>query len=80
MKANEIFATFIGMFQSLIGVLCIAIACFLYYNPNLFPIRSILSLQLEHVPFYMMVLFIVGIFAIISGLLIIHEWSSARQV
>lgn len=80
MKVNEAFATFIGLFQSLIGMLSIAIAFFMYYNPNLFPIRSILNLQLEHVPFYMMVLFIIGIFAIISGLLIIHEWSSARQV
>jgi hypothetical protein len=80
MKVNEAFATFIGLFQSIIGMLCIAIAFFLYYNPNLFPIRSILNLQLEHVPFYIMILFIIGIFTIISGLVIIHEWSSTRRV
>jgi len=78
MKLNEAFATFIGIFQSLIGMLCIALAYFLYFNPNLFPIRSIFNLQLEHVPFYMMVLFIIGVFTITSGLLIIHEWSSPQ--
>jgi hypothetical protein len=80
MKASEALATFIGVFQSIIGVLCIALASFLYYNPDLFPIRTLFNLQLEHVPFYMMVLFIAGFFAIISGLLIIHEWSLGQQV
>ena len=78
MKANEAFAKFIGMFQSLIGILSISLAYFIHSNPDLLPIRTWLNLQLEHVPFYMMILFILGFFAIISGLLIIREWSTGQ--
>jgi hypothetical protein len=74
MKTNKAFAMFIGIMQSLIGVLSMVLAYLLYCNPDLLPIRSLLNLQLEHVLFY--ILFIVGSFALISGILIIHEWCS----
>jgi hypothetical protein len=70
------FATFIGVFQSLVGISAIIVANLIYYNPDFFALRTILNLQQEHVTFYMMILFIIGLFAIISGLLVIYEWSS----
>jgi len=76
MGAKNVFATFIGLFQSLTGVSAIVIAYLLYYNPDFFAIRTILDLQEAHIAFFMMVLFIVGFFATISGLLVVYEWSS----
>jgi hypothetical protein len=78
MKVNEAFVMFISMMQSLIGALSIIIAYLIYCNPGFLPVRSLLNLQPEHVPFFMMILSIVGFFAIISGLLIIHEWFSGK--
>ncbi|RJS76646.1 hypothetical protein CW712_01305 [Candidatus Bathyarchaeota archaeon] len=74
-KAKEAFAMFVGIFQSLTGILSITVAYLIYYNPDFFPVRTMFNLLPEHVAFYMMLLIVVGSFAIISGLLIIHEWS-----
>lgn len=73
---KSVFATFIGIFQSLMGVLAIVLAYMLYYNPDFFAVRTIFGLQEAHISFYMMVLFIVGLFATISGVLVVYEWSS----
>jgi len=76
MGAKNVFATFIGIFQSLMGISAIVLAYLLYYNPDFIAVRTILNLQEAHIAFYMMVLFIVGFFATISGVLVVYEWSS----
>jgi len=76
MGVRSLLATFTGIFQSLIGVSAIVVAYLLYYNPDSLAVRTMLSLQETHVAFYMMVLFMVGFFTTISGLLIVYEWSS----
>jgi len=76
LEIKSLFATFIGLFQSFVGISAIASAYLIYYNPDFLPIRTIFNLHQEHTAFYMMILFIIGFFAIISGLLIIYEWSS----
>ena len=80
MEIKNILATFIGIFQTLIGLIGIILAFFIYYNPNYFPFITIFNLQQEYIPFYILMLFIIGLFAILSGLLIIHEWLSKYQV
>jgi hypothetical protein len=73
---KSLLATFIGLFQGLMGISAIVLAYLLYYNPDLFAVRTILNLQEAHIAFFMMVLFIVGFFATISGILVVYEWSS----
>lgn len=76
MGAQSILATFIGIFQSLLGVSAIVIAYLLYYSPDFLGVRTIFNLREVHIAFFMMVLFVTGFFATISGLLLVHEWSS----
>lgn len=76
MGVKSLLATFIGIFQSLMGVSAIVLAYLLYYNPDFLAVRTMLNLQEAHVAFYMMVLFMVGFFTTISGLLTVYEWSS----
>jgi hypothetical protein len=76
MEIKNIFATSIGIIQTLIGLAGIILAFLIYYNPNYFPFITIFNLQQEYIPFYILILFIIGLFAVLSGLLIIHEWLS----
>jgi len=77
LRAKNAFATVIGAFESLVGMLAIVSAYLIYYDPDFFAVRTILNLQPEHITFYMLVLFVVGFFSVISGLLIINEWASS---
>lgn len=76
MGAQSILATFIGIFQSLLGVSAIVVAYLLYYSPDFLAVRTTFNLQEAHIAFFMMVLFVTGFFAMISGLLLVYEWSS----
>jgi uncharacterized membrane protein YGL010W len=69
-------ATFIGVFQSLLGISAMIATYLIYFNPDFFAIRTMLNLRQEYISLYIMILFVIGLFAIISGLLIIYEWSS----
>lgn len=75
MGIKKALAIFIGILQSLIGALAIAFTYLLYYNPAFFEIRTLMKIPSEHIAFYMLLLSIIGFFSLISGLLIINEWS-----
>jgi hypothetical protein len=76
MEIKNILATFIGIFQTFVGLAGLILAYIIYINPNYFPIITIYNLPHEYIPLYILMLFIFGLFAILSGLLIIHEWLS----
>ena len=76
LNPKNVLATFIGLLQSLLGALAMILIYLIYFNYDFFAIRTILNIQQEHVSLYIMIFFVIGLFAIISGLLIIYEWSS----
>lgn len=76
MNYRVAFAIAIGAIQGVIGVLLIILSFFISFNPNFLPMRTIFGLESGDGPFVMMLLLILGVFAVLSGLLIIHEWLS----
>lgn len=74
MQIKRAVATFIGVVQSLIGIASIAFAYLIYYNPDYLEVRAILNIPNEHVALYILLLGIIGLFSIVSGLLIVYEW------
>jgi len=71
MKIRKTIVTFFGIMQEVIGVLAISFAYILYFN--LLDVRVSLNIPVEHVSFYLLLLFIFGFISIISGFFLIHE-------
>jgi hypothetical protein len=72
MRVIIVLTGIIGIIQGVTGVLALTFACVL--NFNLFDIQSLLNIDVEAIPFHLMLLFAFGIFSIISGLFLVHEW------
>lgn len=68
----------IGIIQSVLGVLAIIFAYIITYHDH-FGVQTIIGVSRENMPLYMLLLLIFGIFSIISGFLLIHEWRKLRS-
>lgn len=75
MAIKRVLAVVVGAVQSLIGILSMASAYLIYDNPRYLEMRTILSIPNEYVTLCILLLSIFSLFSIISGLLIIYEWS-----
>jgi len=80
MGAKNALASLVGLLQIFIGVSAIVFAYLLHYNPSYLEVRTLLGLREEYVAFFFLVLGVIGFFSIISGILVIYEWSFARKV
>jgi len=76
MRARRALVTLMGALQSIIGMLVIVFAYLIYYDPPFFQARSILNIQIENIAFFIFLLSIIGFFSLLSGFLIIYEWTS----
>jgi hypothetical protein len=76
----KILAVIVSLFQILISLFFFILAYFLFYNPDLLSIRTFFNIQYEQVAFYMLFSFAIGIFSIISGILILFEWFPTEKV
>ena len=79
MGVRGAFATLIGALQSVVGFLTFILAYLIYYNPDILRVRDILNIQEGYIPLFILTLAIVSFFSIISGLLIIYEWTSTKE-
>ena len=80
MGVKSIFATIIGSLQIAIGISAIIFAYILHYNPSYFEVRALLGLREEYIAFFLLILGVIGFFSIVSGILVIYEWSLTRTV
>ncbi len=71
MRIRKFVVTFFGVTQEAIGALAIVFAYVLYYN--ILDIRTNLEIPLEHVPVYLLLLFVFGFISILSGFFLIRE-------
>jgi len=76
MKIRKIIVTFFGIMQEVIGIATISFAYILYYN--FLGVQVSLNIPEQHVPFYLLLLFIFGFISIISGFFLLHERIESR--
>jgi hypothetical protein len=76
MKIRKIVVTFFGIMQEGIGITAISFAYMLYHN--FLDVQVSLNMPEQHVPFYLLLLFIFGFISIISGFFLIHERIESR--
>ena len=71
MKIRKLLAIFLGITQEAIGALSIIFAYVLYYN--ILEIQANLKILSEHIPIYLLLLFVFGFISILSGFFLIRE-------
>lgn len=71
MRPRRILVAIVGTVQSMIGLLAVISAYFLYID--LFGLQAWLNGTAEFLPLYMFVLIVFGFFSIISGLFLLTE-------
>lgn len=73
---RKIVSTVIGVTQSVIGAFAIVFAYFFYHN--VFDIQTVLNLPQRNMPLYLFLFLVFGLFSIVSGVSLIHEWLESR--
>jgi len=79
MRVKRAITIFVGTFQVILGLVAILLAYLMLCNPTFFPLRDMLGLREEYVSLFFLVLGIIGFFTMISGTLIIYEWSMKEE-
>lgn len=76
MKIRKILTVIVGIIQSITAASIVIFACFIYLN--LFDVQTWLNAATEFYHVHLLALLVFGFFSIISGLLLIQEWSESR--
>ena len=72
MSFRKYVSVVVGILQGGLGVFAILFAYFFYYD--IFGYKDILDISSDVVPVYLFLLFVFGLFSVISGGSLIYEW------
>ena len=75
MKAGKFVTLIVGMIQSVVAILAMILACFVFFN--FFDVQSLLGMAVN-INLYIFILLVFGIVSFISGVFLLFEWWENR--